>query len=105
MRASRCRAEWHGDGGDYLAGLYHRLDGRGTRRQAIEVIESHRALRTHATDVDRGIQRNERDGEVGSMCGDAVLARAQQGVPPVFATKGGAARARRALVAGGVADV
>ena len=39
------------------------------------------------------------------MCGDAVLARAQQGVPPVVATKGGAARARRALVAGGVADV
>lgn len=55
--------------------------------------------------LDRRIQRHQRDGEVGSVGGDAVVACAEHGVPAVFAANGGAARARRALVAVGVADV
>ena len=63
------------------------------------------ALPAGAAHLDDGIERNQRDREVGRMGGDAVLARAEHGVPAVLAADRGAAGARRALVAGGVADI
>ena len=55
--------------------------------------------------LDGGVERNQRDREVRGVGGDAMLARAEHGMPAVLAADRGAAGARRALVAGGVADI
>src|SRR5947208_12621604 len=105
MRAPRHCARRHRDGADHLAGLEHRLDVRGRTRQAMEVDEWYGALTIGPEHLDGRIERNKRDREVRGIRGDTVPARAEHGVPAVFTINGGAAGARRALVAGGVADV
>src|SRR5439155_21092634 len=51
------------------------------------------------------IECDQRDGEVRSMRGDTALAGAEHRMPTILATDGGAAGARRPLVAGTVADI
>src|SRR2546430_10255474 len=58
--------------------LFRSLDVRGTGREVVEIIERHGAFRARAADLDGGIERNQRDGEVGCVGGDAALARAEQ---------------------------
>ena len=73
--------------------------------QAVKVDQRHRALPAGPAHLDGCIERDERHREVGRVGGDAVLARAEHRMPAVLAADGGAAGARRALVAGGVADI
>ena len=105
VRAPCRRAGRHRDGGDHLARLEHRLEVRGGVGQAVEVDERHGALPAGPAHLDRRVERHQRHREVRGVGGDAMLARAEHGVPAVLAADGGAAGARCALVAGGVADI
>ena len=53
-----------------------------------------------ALDLDNGVERDQRDAEIGRMRRDAALAPAQYGMKPVVAAVGVAAGAGIAFVAG-----
>ena len=105
MRAPRHGAGRHRDGRDHLARFEHCLDVRRIARQPVQVDERHRALPVGPTHLDGRIERDQRDREVGRLGSDTILARAEHRMPTVLAADGGAAGARRTLVAGGVADI
>ena len=71
----------------------------------MEVDEWYGALTIGPAHFDRRIERNKRDREVRGVRRNATLARAEYGMPAVLTADCGAARARRALVASGVANV
>ena len=105
MRAPRHRVRWHGDSCDHLIWFEHRFDVRRVAGQPVQFHQRHRALSVCPTHLDGCIERDQRNREIGRIGGDAVLAGAEQRMPAILAANGGAAGARRTLVAGGVADI
>src|SRR3954468_11397546 len=105
MRASSHGARRHGDRRNDLAGFEHGLDVRRVPGQPVKLGQRHRAVSACPTHLYGCIEGNERHREVGRIGGNAVLARAEHGIPAILATNGGTAGAGRALVAGRVADI
>src|SRR5206468_6142013 len=99
MRSPRHRARRHGDGGDYLTRLEHRLEVGHSLGQPVDVGKRNCPLCAGAANLDGRIECDQRDGEVRSMRGDAALAGAEHRMPTILATDGGAAGSWRSLVA------
>src|SRR6185312_17346946 len=84
---------------DDLVRLQGGVDFRRVARQALEVGKGDAALAAGAGDQHARLERGERHAHVRRVCGDAMLARPQDGVHAVDAVDRRAAAARRALVA------
>ena len=81
---------------------------RGIARQPVEVGQRQGACRSIGrAQLHRGVQDDQRDGQVGGMAGDAVIARPEDREHAVLALDRGAAGAGSPLVAGetGVAEI
>src|SRR5439155_17336879 len=81
------------------------LDVRGGVRQTVEVDERHGTVAAGPAHLDGRIECDQRDRKVRRIDRNAILTRAEHGMPAVLAADGGTAGARRALVAGSVADI
>ena len=88
------------DGDDQFAGFEHAVALRRIAGQAMEGLERHLAPPRRALDLDPGVERDERDAEIGRVRRDAALAPAEHGVMPRIPAPRVAARAGLALVAG-----
>ncbi len=75
--------------------------GRVTR-QAEEFLHQEGALAVWTSHPHRGIQRDQGDGNVGGVSGDAVIARPKDGMPGVETIDRRAARPGIAFVTGRV---
>jgi hypothetical protein len=83
--------------GDQRAGRQHGLHLRGVAGQRVQAGQRDRR---GLVQVHLGVQRGQRDGQVGRVGGDAVLGRAEDAEVAVRAGDGRAAGAGRTLVAG-----
>ena len=88
-----------------LGNVEYGLEVRHVAGQSMQFHQRHRALSVCPTYLDGCIERDQRNREIGRVGGDAVLAGAEHRMPAILAADGGAAGARRTLVAGGVADI
>src|SRR6266699_3551852 len=78
---------------------------RGGIRQPIQVVERYGASPAGPAQLDGCVERDQRYRKIRRVRGDAILTCAEHGMPAVLAVDRSAAGARRALVAGGVADI
>ena len=87
------------NGRDQLAVLEVRIALRRVAGQPVKLAQRNRALTFGAAHAHHRVERGERHGHVGRMHGDALVARAEDGVDAVVAFERGAAGAGIALVA------
>ena len=72
------------DGRDDLAPIQRRLNLRRVPRKAIKLSNGDGARRVPGVDrLDLGVECTHRNGHVGRVDGDALIARAEYGVDPV----------------------
>src|ERR1700688_2077751 len=92
---------------DHLTRLQHALAFRRVSWQPVKGVERNLAPACAAFDFDNRIERDQRHGEIRRMGRNAALTPPQDGVKPILAAVGVAARTGLALVAGtgGVVEV
>src|SRR3954447_22769717 len=100
MRGERLCSGGKPHGEDHLARLQLGLALGLVPRETVERLERDLAAAGAALRLDHGVERRQRDTEVGRVRCDAALAPAEHGVQAVLAAKGIATAAGLALVAG-----
>src|SRR5205085_10840250 len=84
---------------DELVGGQRVLAVRGVARRQMKVPQGDGPLTARASDVDDGVEGDQRDREVARVGRDARVADAEDGVPGVDAAAGVTSAARLPLVA------
>src|ERR1700722_13520116 len=100
MAGEMCRRGRQAYRDDHLTRLQHALAFRRVLWQPAKGLERDFAPARAAFDFHNRVERDQRHTEIRRVCRDAALTPPQDGVKPVLAAVGIAARTRLALIAG-----